>query len=210
MCLIVWRKKWAENIKKLRSYQKRNLFFFSTWRNNRARTPKYVAMLREFYALLSLSLVLVDFLDSVPLQIVWIYCRYFTRFARLFSDFKVLGILFVPSRVLSLNACHCYFEWDFLCRAIFVVFYFMCKMQLWLNFDLIRMRCDCHSYRLLISMLEVNYGKWSMCRCSFVSFVWSFIIWIFYVVNLLKKHTHCHHWFFSYSISRSLHPKQSQ
>lgn len=42
-------------------------------------------------------------------------------------------------------------------------------------------------------MLEVNYSQWGMCRCTFVSFVWSFIIWIFYVVNLLKKHTHCDH-----------------
>lgn len=189
MCLIVEGKK-SKKHEETWSYQKRNsfvyLFFFcSMWiKWSRAHTK---ICSNAAWVLCSCSLPLcVCVSESIflilPLQIVWIYCRHFTRFVRLFSDSKVLGILFVPSRVLA--QCIPLLFWmgfslpcHLLLLLLLLLFLFMCKMQLWLNFNLIRSALWLPFVSTInINAGKVNYGKWGMCRCSFVSFVWSFII----------------------------------
>lgn len=100
-CGLEWKKKKKH---KNRSNHKPELnyshfFVSSTWKCDRARTPKYVATRSPLH-----------FLGQIhDAYCCWLAVFGFARFVRLFSDSKVLGILFVLF-VLCVLALRCCFD----------------------------------------------------------------------------------------------------
>lgn len=176
MCLIVDSNGRRKKKHKNRSNHKPELnyshsFVSSTWKCDRARTPKYVATRSPLH-----------FLGQIhDAYCCWLAVFGFARFARLFSDSKVLGILFVlfVLCVLALRCFDCFsffYAWNAVVTGFDLVGWLVCfslALEPLLPSSMNRIY---YKYQPLDG---ISYG-FSYCIWMYsYSMSWSLLIWIY-------------------------------